>query len=73
VAAGLTIFGHDVSLVFTGDVLSDSDYQSEQAELLDLADIEPTTTLVAMKEQLRVLNPEDLCSLIVNSDTVINV
>lgn len=73
VAAGLTIFGHEVTLIFAGEALNDSDYQSEQAELLDLADIEPVTTLPAMQEHLRVVDQKELCALMLKADTVLNV
>lgn len=45
VAAGLTIFGHHVDLVFVDRVLEESDDNIAQAELLELSDIEPSSLL----------------------------
>lgn len=41
VAAGLTIFGHHVDLVFADRVVEESDENIAQAELLELSDIAP--------------------------------
>lgn len=45
VAAGLTIFGHQVRLVFMDRPVADTPENAEQAELLELADIAPETTV----------------------------
>lgn len=45
VAAGLTISGHEVELVFVDRVLEENAETLEQAELLDLAGIEPASVL----------------------------
>ena len=45
VAAGLTIFGHQLRLVFMSRQVSEEVATSEQAELLELSGIEPETTL----------------------------
>lgn len=45
VAAGLTIFGHQVDLVFTDRVVEETDENIAQAELLELSDIEPLSLL----------------------------
>ncbi len=43
VAAGLTIFGHHVELVFIDRVVEESAENIEQAELLELSEIEPVS------------------------------
>lgn len=73
VAAGLTIFGHGVRLVFMGEALSEDDMQCENAELLDLAGIEPETTNTAMAELLDLLEPAALADAITASDGVISI
>ena len=45
VASGLTIYGHDVQLVFADRCLEESDETIAQAETLDLADITPVSLL----------------------------
>ncbi len=45
VAAGLTIFGHHVELVFTDRVVEESAENIEQAELLELSEIEPVSLI----------------------------
>ncbi len=41
VSSGLTIFGHKVSLVFAHGVLEITPEAEEQAEMLELAEVEP--------------------------------
>ena len=45
VAAGLTIFGHQVRLVFMNGPVAETPENLEQAETLELCDIEPETTV----------------------------
>ena len=45
VAAGLTIFGHGVDLVFVDRVVEETDENIAQAELLELSDIAPLSLL----------------------------
>ncbi len=73
VAAGLTIFGHDVSLVLMHRSLTEAETESEQLELLELAEIEPETTVPAMQEHLKLLDASDLGRLMANADLVLNV
>ncbi|NNE21907.1 MAG: hypothetical protein HKN11_04795 [Rhizobiales bacterium] len=73
IAAGLTIFGHSVRLVFMGGALSEQEMQSEHAELLDLAGIEPETTNGQMAELLDHLKPAALAAAINESDGVISI
>ncbi len=73
VAAGLTIFGHEVALVFTGQPLSLEIMESETAELLELSDIEPETTIPEMADILNLLDSEALARAIQQADGVINI
>ena len=73
VAAGLTIFGHGVRLVFMGPKLTEEQMESENAELLELCEIEPETTNPAMSEMLDLLEPAALATAMAESDEVINI
>ncbi len=73
VAAGLTIFGHEVALVFTGEPLSLEIMESETAELLALSEIEPETTIPEMAKILNLLDSEALARAIMQADGVINI
>jgi len=73
VAAGLTIFGHSVSLVFMYRALTDEEANSEQAELLELADIVPVTTVQAMRNHFDLFDQSALHNLIDSADLVLNV
>lgn len=73
VAAGMTIFGHHVSLTFMDRPLSDEQANGEQAELLELADIVPTTTVKEMAEHLDFLDAAALGHAIAVSDVVVSL
>lgn len=73
VAAGMTIFGHQVRLVFMDRPVSEDVASGEQAELLELAGIEPETTVAAMAEMLPVLQATDLADAIDVADSVVNL
>jgi hypothetical protein len=73
VAAGLTIFGHAVRLVFMTGPVADTEANAEQAELLELTDITPETTVAAMAEELALLDADALGTAIAASDGVVNV
>ncbi len=73
VAAGLTIFGHDLRLIFMDRPVSQETAQSEYAELLELADIMPETTVAEMADNLPLLDAEKLFEAISNADGVINL
>lgn len=73
VAAGLTIFGHGVRLIFMSHPVSEELASSDQAELLELADIEPETTVAAMEGMLPVLNEHQLAEAISASDGMVNI
>jgi hypothetical protein len=73
VAAGLTIFGHTVTLVLMAGELNDEQLQSEQFELLELADIEPLTTHSAMSDKFTLVNAVGLGKIISTVDAVVNL
>lgn len=73
VAAGLTIFGHEVRLVFMTEPVAESDENAEQAELLELSDIEPETTVEAMADDLPFLDVAELGQAIAAADRVVNI
>ncbi len=73
VAAGLTIFGHDVRLVFMSRPVTEEVGTSEQAELLELAGIEPETTVEEMREVLPLLGSQQLASAIQEAEQVVNL
>ena len=58
VAAGLTIFGHAVRLVFMTEPVAETEANAELAELLELSDITPETTVPAMAGELTLLDAE---------------
>ena len=41
ISAGLTIFGHEVDLIFVDRIVEETEENMAQAELLELSDIEP--------------------------------
>ncbi len=72
VAAGLTIFGHRVRLVFMTGPVADTAENAEQAELLELSDIVPEST-VAEDTELDRVSPSELAVAMADADAVINV
>jgi len=73
VAAGLTIVGNAVRLVFMTEPVADSDANAEQAELLELSDITPETTVQEMAEGLAFLDADALGQAIAESDRVVSL
>ncbi|MCW8907579.1 MAG: hypothetical protein OQL28_10035 [Sedimenticola sp.] len=71
VAAGLTIAGHQVRLVFMDHPVEDNEENREQAETLELCDIEPETTLKG--EELPYLDSAGLSMALLQADGVINL
>lgn len=70
VAAGLTIFGHQVRLVFMDRPVADTPENAEQAELLELAEIVPETTVQA--EDLPRLDRSRLAEALMSTDVVMS-
>lgn len=73
VAAGLTIVGNDVRLVFMTEPVADTEANAEQAELLELSDITPETTVQEMAEDLAFLDAAALGHAIAESDRVVSL
>ena len=73
VAAGLTIFGHAVRLVFMAEPLAETEANAELAELLELSEIAPETTVPEMGGDLALLDAAALGAAIVASDRVISI
>ena len=73
VAAGLTIFGHRVSLVFMTGPVAETPENVANAELLELTGIEPQTCVAAMADELPLLDAAALARAIASSDAVVNL
>ncbi len=73
VAAGFTIFGHRVRLVFMDRPVTEAVASSEQAELLELAGIEPETTLAEMAPPLPLLDRAGLAAALAAAELVVNL
>jgi len=70
VAAGLTIFGHQVRLVFMNTPVADTPENAQQFELLELADISPETTVA--EEQLPWLDMAALAEDMLEADFIMS-
>lgn len=73
VAAGLTIAGHTVRLVFMTGPVAETEENAGHAELLELSDIMPETTVSEMAEQLNVLDAQALAAAIADSDITVSL
>lgn len=73
VAAGLTIFGHEIQLVFMHRALTEEEAESEQAELLELCDIVPQTTVASMQSHFNLMEPDALAAKIIDAEMVISL
>ena len=73
VAAGLTIYGHEVRLVFMNEAVAETEENLKQVELLELADILPETTISEMTDDLPFLDSVALAHVIDESDQIINI
>ncbi len=73
VAAGLTIFGHQVSLVFMTAPVAETEENAANAELLEMTDIVPETTVAAMAKDLPLLNPAVLAEHMRAADHVVSL
>ena len=71
VAAGLTIFGHRVRLVFMRAPVEDTPDNAAQFELLQLADIVPETTVAG--EELERLDATGLGAAMLQADIVMSL
>jgi len=73
VAAGLTIFGHELRLIFMDKPVSEETASSEHAELMELVEITPETTVKEMADDLPFLDSAALAEAISASDGVISI
>ena len=71
VAAGLTIFGHKVRLVFMTAPVADTPENAQQAELLELSDITPETTVAG--QDLPYLDAAALSMAMLEADAVVSL
>ncbi|MEW6133681.1 MAG: hypothetical protein AB1591_11045 [Pseudomonadota bacterium] len=72
VAAGLTIFGHRLRLVFMDRVVEETPQNMAMAELLELSDIAPETT-VANQEGLPLLDAAGLAAALAEAEMVLSL
>ncbi len=73
VAAGLTIFGHRVGLVFMTVPVAETAENAANAELLELTGIEPQTTVAEMADDLPLLDAPGLAASIAGADIVLSL
>lgn len=73
VAAGLTIFGHTVNLIFMDHPVAESAENAANAELLELTGIEPLTTVAAMADDLPLLDAAGLARACTEADGVLSL
>jgi hypothetical protein len=73
VAAGLTIFGHRVGLVFMTGPVAETDENAANADLLELTGIEPQTTVAAMADDLPLLDASALAARVAAADIVLSL
>jgi hypothetical protein len=73
VAAGLTIFGHAVNLIFMDRPVAESAENVAGAELLELSGIEPRTTVAAMAGELPLLDVAGLAAAIADAEAVLSL
>lgn len=73
VAAGLTIFGHRLGLVFMTGPVADNAENAANAELLELTGIEPQTTVAAMADDLPLLDATALAMAMADADIVLSL
>lgn len=73
VAAGLTIFGHQVGLVFMTAPVAETAENAANAELLELTGIEPQTTVAEMADDLPLLDATALALAMTSADIVLSL
>lgn len=73
VAAGLTIYGHTVNLIFMDHPVEESAENAAKVELLELTGIEPQTTVVAMADELPLLDAAGLARAFAEADAVLSL
>jgi hypothetical protein len=73
VAAGLTIFGHQVGLVFMTGPVAETPENAANAELLELTGIAPQTTVAEMADDLPMLDAATLALAMTSADIVLSL
>lgn len=73
VAAGLTIFGHRVDLVFMTEPVAETEENAANAELIEMTGIAPQTTIPAMAGELPLLDPPTLGERMRDADFVVSL
>lgn len=73
VAAGLTIFGHSIDLVFMSGPVAETAENAANAELLEMTGIEPQTTVAAMADELPLLDAAGLAASLAAADIVLSL
>lgn len=73
VAAGLTIFGHRVDLVFMDRPVAETEENAANAELLEMCDIAPRATVAAMADELPLLDADALQETMLAADVVLSL
>lgn len=73
VAAGLTIFGHHVDLVFMDRPVEESAENAANAELLEMCDIGPKTTVATMADDLSLLDAGALAAAMQAADITLSI
>lgn len=73
VAAGLTIFGHTVDLVFMTGPVAETAENAANAELLEMTGIAPQTTVAAMADDLPLLDAAALAATLTSADIVLSL
>lgn len=73
VAAGLTIFGHRVGLVFMSGPVAETADNAANAELLEMTGIAPQTTVGAMADELPLLDAPALATAMAGADIVLSL
>ncbi len=73
IAAGLSVTGHGIRIVFMTAPVAETPENAAQAELLELSEIEPETTLREMSGQVPFLDVSALAAAIGEADIVLNV
>lgn len=73
VAAGLTIFGHRIGLVFMTGPVAETPENAANVELLEMTGIEPQTTVAAMAGDLPLLDAAALSKAIISADIVLSL
>lgn len=73
VAAGLTIFGHQVGLVFMTGPVAETPENAAQAELLEMTGITPQTTVAEMADDLHFLDAAALASAVAAANAILSL